>query len=65
MVVGGGLADRLGPTFVERVEEACLAEVFPRSPDLRVVPAALGDQGGSIGAALLAAERIGAEQVQG
>jgi len=65
VVVGGGLADRLGPTFVERVEEACLADVFPRSPDLRIIPAALGDRGGSMGAALMAAERIGAAQVQG
>ena len=60
VVVGGGLADRLGPSFVERVEEACQADVFPRNPELRIVPAALGDRGGSMGAALMAAERIGA-----
>ena len=60
VVVGGGLADRLGPTFVERVAEACLADVFPKNPDLRIVPAALGDRGGSIGAALMAAERFAA-----
>jgi glucokinase len=59
VVVGGGLADRLGPAFVKRVEEACLADVFPRNPDLRIVPAALGDRGGSMGAALMAAERMG------
>ena len=63
VVVGGGLADRLGPAFVERVEEACLADVFPRNPALRVIPAALGDRGGSMGAALMAAERIGATRV--
>jgi glucokinase len=60
VVVGGGLADRLGPPFVERVQQACLADVFPRNPELRIVPAALGDRGGSMGAALMAAERIGA-----
>jgi glucokinase len=60
VVVGGGLADRLGPSFVARVEQACLADVFPRNPDLRIVPAALGDRGGSMGAALMASERIGA-----
>jgi glucokinase len=65
VVVGGGLADRLGPSFVERVEEACRADVFPRNPDLRIVPAALGDRGGSMGAALMAAERISAAKVQG
>ena len=60
VVVGGGLADRLGPSFVERVEEACRADVFPRNPNLRIIPAALGDRGGSMGAALMAADRIGA-----
>ena len=49
VVVGGGLADRMGPSFVKRVEEACRADVFPRNPDLRIVPAALGDRGGSMG----------------
>jgi len=58
VVVGGGLADRMGPSFVKRVEEACRADVFPRNPDLRIVPAALGDRGGSMGAALMAAERL-------
>ena len=60
VVVGGGLADRLGPAFVARVEEACRADVFPRNPELRIVPAALGDRGGSIGAALMAADRVSA-----
>jgi len=59
VVVGGGLADRLGPSFVARVEETCRADVFPRNPELRIVPAALGDRGGSIGAALMAADRLG------
>lgn len=60
VVVGGGLADRLGASFVARVEEACRADVFPRNPELRIVPAALGDRGGSIGAALMAADRVSA-----
>jgi glucokinase len=64
VVVGGGLADRLGPEFVERVAQACRADVFPRNPDLRIVPAALGDRGGSMGAALMAAERIGVGGVE-
>ncbi|HET9771998.1 MAG TPA: ROK family protein [Acidimicrobiia bacterium] len=59
VVVGGGLADRMGSGFVQRVEQACRTDVFPRNPALRIVPAALGDRGGSIGAALLAADRFG------
>jgi glucokinase len=58
VVVGGGLADRLGPSFVARVDQACRADVFPRNPELRIVPAALGDRGGSIGAALMAAATL-------
>jgi glucokinase len=55
VVVGGGLADRLGPKFVARVEDATRDELFPRRENLRVVPAELGDQGGAIGAALVGA----------
>jgi len=58
VVVGGGLADRLGPGFVARIDQACRADVFPRNPDLRIVAAALGDRGGAIGAALMAAETL-------
>jgi glucokinase len=60
VIVGGGLADRLGPKFVARVEDATRAELFPRRPQLRVLPAELGDQGGAIGAAL-----VGAAVLQG
>jgi glucokinase len=59
VVIGGGLADRLGPAFVERVEEAVRKELFPVNPALRVVPAELGDRGGAIGAAVVAADRAG------
>jgi glucokinase len=53
IVIGGGLADRLGASFVGRIEQAVRRELFAESSPLRVVPAALGDQGGAIGAALL------------
>jgi glucokinase len=59
VVIGGGLADRLGPAFVSRVEQAVKGELFPKNPSLRVVPGELGDRGGAIGAALVAAERAG------
>jgi glucokinase len=51
VVVGGGLADRLGPAFVGRIEQAVRSEVFGGSK-VRVVPAELGDRAGAIGAGL-------------
>lgn len=53
VVVGGGLADRLGPTFVGRVEQAVRSELFAGGSPVRVVPAELGDRAGALGAALL------------
>ena len=60
VVIGGGLADRLGPAFVNRVEQAVREELFPKNPALKIVPGVLGDQGGAIGAALVAADRTAA-----
>ena len=57
VVVGGGLADRLGPTFVGRIEQATRSRLFAESSALRVIPGELGDRGGATGAALTAAER--------
>jgi glucokinase len=56
VVVGGGLADRLGPAFVGRIEQAARSRSFTSSSPLRVIPAELGDRGGALGAALVAAE---------
>ncbi|MDQ3570366.1 MAG: ROK family protein [Actinomycetota bacterium] len=56
VVVGGGLADRLGPDFVADIEQAARGQLFLQAAPLRVVPASLGDQGGAVGAALAAAE---------
>lgn len=52
IVIGGGLAHRLGEAFVGRVEEAVRSRLFAPTP-LRVVEAALGDEAGAIGASLL------------
>jgi glucokinase len=57
VVVGGGLADRLGPAFVGRIEEATRSRLFAESSALRVIPGELGDRGGATGAGLTAAER--------
>lgn len=54
VVVGGGLAAKVGPRFVGRVEQAVRSRLFVRPSPLRVVPAALGDLAGALGAALLA-----------
>jgi glucokinase len=56
VIVGGGLADRLGPTFVGRIEQAARGQIFAQRSAARVVPAALGDQSGALGAALMAAD---------
>ena len=55
VVIGGGLADRLGAAFVGRVEQAVRSELFAGGSPVRIVPAELGDRAGAIGAALLAA----------
>ncbi len=53
VVVGGGLADKLGSQFVGRLEQAVRTRLFVPTSALRVVPAALGDLAGALGAALL------------
>ena len=55
VVLGGGLAGRLGAPFAARVDAAVRARLFVSSLQVPVVPAALGDLGGAVGAALLAA----------
>lgn len=52
ILIGGGLPDRLGPPFVERVGAAIGPRLFARAPD--ILPAALGDLSGAIGAAVIA-----------
>ncbi|HYD11075.1 MAG TPA: ROK family protein, partial [Acidimicrobiales bacterium] len=53
IVLGGGLAEKLGDPFVQQIDAALQERLFVRSMDLHVVPAALGDHGGAVGAALL------------
>jgi glucokinase len=55
IVLGGGLADRLGAPFVTRVDEAVRRRLFLAATPPRLVGAALGDLAGAIGAALLTA----------
>ena len=56
VVIGGGLGVRLGEPYVQRIAAAMQPHLFAdeRPPDVRL--AELGDLGGAIGAALLAAD---------
>ena len=59
VVVGGGMVEAAGGTFVEWVRESFVANVFP--PDLKkcnIMASKLGDDAGVIGAADLARERL-------
>ncbi|HEV2068640.1 MAG TPA: ROK family protein [Acidimicrobiales bacterium] len=53
VVVGGGLAEKLGPSFVGRIEQAVRCRLFVRASSLRVIPTELGDLAGALGAARL------------
>jgi glucokinase len=53
VVLGGGLGTRLGPRYLQAIEDEMARHLFvaEQPPDLRV--AALGDLGGALGASLL------------
>ena len=52
VVIGGGLGLRFGEPYVTRIAEEMAPNVYVSPPDVQM--ASLGDQGGAIGAALLA-----------
>ena len=53
VIIGGGLGERLGPSWLKRIEKAARPHTFFRqAPSYRL--AELGDMGGAIGASLLA-----------
>ena len=54
IIIGGGLGDRLGQPFVDRVHEQMAPRVFANMPTLLTTE--LGDLSGAVGAAVLAAE---------
>jgi glucokinase len=53
VILGGGLADRLGDPFTARVREAMAPHVFA-SYEPQVLSSELGDLSGAVGAAILA-----------
>lgn len=54
VVLGGTLADALGERFLTGIDAAMRPNLFLQPPRVRLVPAALGDETGALGAALLA-----------
>jgi glucokinase len=56
VVLGGGLADKLGEPFRRKVEAVLAPLLFLSPTQVELVPAALGDEGGAVGAAILARE---------
>jgi predicted NBD/HSP70 family sugar kinase len=53
VIVGGGLTEKLGTAFTDRIADAARRRLFPAVAAPRVVPGALGDAAGAVGAALL------------
>lgn len=60
VVLGGGFVDALGSKYVKRVQETVRKAVFPdECREVKVAKSELGDDAGPVGAALLAARRLG------
>jgi glucokinase len=53
IIIGGGLGTRLGQPYVERIAAAARPHLFVDERPPAMLPAALGDVGGAVGAALL------------
>jgi glucokinase len=61
VVMGGGIAERLGEDFVAPIRQTAY-EYFLHARDakrIKIVPGALGDKAGALGAAVLARKRLG------
>ncbi len=58
VVIGGGLADRLGQSFMIALEAALRPHLFLQPPRVRLTTASLGDVSGALGAALLARDLV-------
>ena len=54
IIVGGGLGDRLGQSFVDQIAEQMTPHLFTPDKPPRMLGTELGDLGGSVGAAVLA-----------
>lgn len=59
IVIGGGLGDRLGTPFVERVSAEMAPKLFVPEAAPAMLTTAFGDLSGAVGAAVLAGDRTG------
>jgi glucokinase len=59
IIIGGGLGDRLGQPFIDRVAEAMLPHLLMDKRPPKMLGTELGDLSGAVGAALLAADAVG------
>ena len=64
VVLGGGITEKLGAPFVERVDEAVQARLIP-GMTVEVVTASLGDDAGVVGAASLSTDVTQGDDVRG
>jgi glucokinase len=59
VIIGGGVAGALGPPYIDLVRTAARSQVLVDAQNvIRIEPAALGDDAGILGAALLAREKF-------
>ena len=58
VLIGGGMGLRLGESYVQRIADAMMPHLFVDYRPPAVHPAALGDLGGAIGAALLVRDAV-------
>lgn len=58
IVIGGGMAEKLGQKLADRIHEATLPWMLHPNPALSVVVAELGDDSGVIGAATIARAKL-------
>ena len=59
IIIGGGLGDRLGQPFIDRVAGAMLPHLLMDKRPPKMLGTELGDLSGAVGAALLAADAVG------
>jgi glucokinase len=64
VVIGGGLGERLGQPYAERIAAAMLPHLFADSRPPAVLVSTLGDLGGALGAAMLVSQSPAAQAGQ-